>query len=53
MPTENGHNDVVLENFNRTARDEVQRSEDVAAVNQRVAGRSVGRLELHRQCSAK
>jgi hypothetical protein len=47
--TQNGHDNVVTQNFNRPSRDKVERIEDVTAVNQDVTGRYMSRLEFERQ----
>ena len=49
--TEDCQHVVVFEYFDGSARDEVQRIENVASMYQCVAGRHVRRLELHRQRS--
>ena len=48
-PTEDGHDDVVLEYLDGSMRDEVEGIEQVAAVHDRVTRGRVRRLELQRQ----
>ena len=47
--TEDGHDDVVLDDLDGAPRDEVEGDDDVALVHQRVTRGRVGRLELHGQ----
>ena len=47
--TEDGHDDVVLDDFDGAPRDEVEGDDDVALVHQRVTRGRVRRLELHGQ----
>jgi len=47
--TENGHDDIVLENLDGAVRDKVESVEQIASVNDRVARWRMGRLELQRQ----
>lgn len=46
-PTQDGDNHVFFEDFNRAARDKVERREHVSAVDQGVSGGRVGGLEPH------
>ena len=45
---EDGHNDVVFKNFDRTSWDEPQGSEYISAVNQRISRWSMSRSKLCR-----
>ena len=47
--TEDGHNDVVLDDLDGAPRDEVEGDDDVALVHQRVPRGRMRRLELHGQ----
>lgn len=47
--TQNGHDDVVLQDLDGTPRQEVEGRDDVAAVHQRVTGRRVCGSEVHGQ----
>lgn len=47
--TQNCHYDIILENLNGAASDEVKARENIALVNQSVARRSVRGLELQRE----
>jgi len=51
MYTEDGHDDVVLEDLDGPVRDEVERVEQVATVHDRVTRGRVRRLELQRQAA--
>lgn len=47
--TQNGDHDVIFQDLNRAAGQEVEGGENVAAVDQSVSGRRVRGLEVHRQ----
>ena len=47
--TEDGHDDVVLDDLDGAPRDKVEGDDDVALVHQRVTRGRVRRLELHGQ----
>lgn len=47
--TQDGHHDVILQDLNRAAAQEVESGEDIAAVDQSVPGRSVSGSEAHCQ----